>query len=36
MNNLGSKHSLLMKLGQFILQKKKFYEKIPKKLRPEN
>ena len=38
LNNLGSKHILLMKFGQLyvILQKKKFYEKIPQKLRLEN
>ena len=36
-NNLGSKHSLLLKFGQFvILQEKKFHQKFLQKLRPEN
>ena len=36
LNNLESKHSLLMNFGQFILQNNKFYQKILQKLRPEN
>ena len=35
---MESKHSLLMKFGQFMpyYEEKKIYEKIPQKLRPEN
>ena len=34
---MGSKHSLLMKFGQFMsLQKKKIHQKILQKLWPEN
>ena len=37
LTNLGNKHSQLMKFGQLVLfQKKKFHQKIPQKLQPEN
>ena len=38
LNNLGSKHSLLMEIWpvRVILQKKKIHQKILQKLRPKN
>ena len=38
LNNLGSKHSLLMKFGQFMsyYKRKTFVKKILQKLRPQN
>ena len=38
LNNLSSKHSLLIKFGQFIFieQKKAFYQELLQLLQPEN